>query len=221
MDADGRHQRLLVDDEPGFRLQSPSYAPDGSLVYARCLPDDGVCAIWAANGDGTGAHALTPFRTGREEAVDFEPVVSPDGAHVAFTRFFWHGIVSQVYVMGIDGSNPQPITEPRFEGAAPDFTPDGRIVFTTSSNLAGSDIRIVDASGGRSRAVTRTRYPANSFHGTVSPAGTWVAYANDVPYPDVCCADLVVQPLLHGRARRLALAVNGVVNPSWSPVAVP
>ena len=186
-------------------------------MYARCQPGDGVCAIWAANADGTGAHALTPFQTGRDEAVDFTPDVSPDGTQVAFTRFFWHGIASQVYVMGIDGSNPHPITPPRLEGNAPRFTPDGRIVWSTAANKTGAEIRVVDAAGGKGTLLTHTPFSFNSFTPDVSPSGRSLAYVNDTPYPTHCCADLVVQPL-RGKPTRLALDLNGIVYPRWRPV---
>lgn len=72
-------------------------------MFSRCKPNNGVCAIWIMRSVGTGKRALTPFReeTARQnEAVDFFPTVSPDGRHVAFTRFSWKGIAAQVYVMG-------------------------------------------------------------------------------------------------------------------------
>ena len=218
MNADGSDPHLVLGDDPGWRLQTPTYTPDGSgIVYARCQPGDGVCAIWAASADGTAAHALTPFQTGRNEAVDFTPDVSPDGTRVAFTRYYWHGIISQVYVMGIDGSNPHPITPPRFEGTSPRWTPDGRIVWSTASNKAGAEIRIVDAAGGKGTPLTHTPFSFNSFAPDVSASGRSLAYANDEPYPGHCCSDLVVQPL-RGKPTRLALDVNGIVDPRWQPV---
>jgi TolB protein len=219
MNADGGGAHLVLGDEPGFRLQVPTYTPDGaSLVYARCLPDNGVCAIWAAQADGTGAHALTPFQTGRDEAVDFNPAVSPDGTRIAFSRFFWHGIVSQVYVMGIDGSDPHPITPARFEGTSPAWTPDGQIVYSTASNRAGAEIRLVDAAGGKGTALTHTPFPHSSFAPDVSPSGQSIAYVSDRAYRTPFFADLVVQPL-HGKPHPVPLPLNGVFSPRWRPAA--
>jgi Tol biopolymer transport system component len=218
MKADGSDARLALADAPGWRLMAPTYTPVGrGLVYARCQPGDGVCAIWAASADGTGAHALTPFQEERDEAVDFSPDVSPDGTKVAFTRFNWHGSISQIYVMGIDGSNPHPITPPRFEGSTARFTGDGRIVWSTAANRAGAEVRLSDLSGGKGTLLTQTPYSFGSFAPDVSPSGRSLAYVNDAPYRSHCCSDLVVQPL-KGKPFRLPLAVNGIFGPRWQPV---
>src|SRR5207248_7781002 len=115
----------VFDDTTGFRDFAPGYTPDGSfLVFPRCKPNDGVCAIWEVGIDGTGLHALTKFKEGRREAVDFDPDVSPDGRHVAFSRFGARGVVAQVYVMNADGSRQHAVTPPRVEGVVPSWRPD-------------------------------------------------------------------------------------------------
>ena len=104
INRDGSDQRLVFDDQPGYNDLFPGYTPDGRrLVFQRCLPDDGVCAIYSVSLDGGGLRALTQFKPGPNEANDYWPTVAPDG-RIAFGRFGAGGITSQVYVMRSDGS---------------------------------------------------------------------------------------------------------------------
>jgi hypothetical protein len=104
INRDGSDQRLVFDDQPGYNDLFPGYTPDGRrLVFQRCLPDDGVCAIYSVGLDGGGLRALTQFKPGPNEANDYWPTVAPDG-RIAFGRFGAGGITSQVYVMRSDGS---------------------------------------------------------------------------------------------------------------------
>jgi WD40-like Beta Propeller Repeat len=96
MAADGTGRRLVFQDQPGFRDFAPRYFPTGrSVVFARCKPNNGVCAIYSVRLDGTQLTALTAFKEGAREAVDFFAAPSPDGRRIAFTRFGAHGITSQ------------------------------------------------------------------------------------------------------------------------------
>jgi dipeptidyl aminopeptidase/acylaminoacyl peptidase len=86
INRDGSDRRLVFDDQPGFADVFPGCTPDGRLVFQRCLPDDGVCAIYSVGLDGAGPRALTQFKPGANEANDFWPTVAPDG-RIAFGRF--------------------------------------------------------------------------------------------------------------------------------------
>ena len=108
MNADGTNKRKLAGDVHGFRDYTPKFTPDAAqIVFTRCQPDDGVCAIWKMRADGTHKQALTPYVHGpSDEAVDFGLSVSPDGKRIVFTRFASGGFAARLFVMGIDGSNP-------------------------------------------------------------------------------------------------------------------
>jgi dipeptidyl aminopeptidase/acylaminoacyl peptidase len=87
INRDGSDQRPVFDDQPGYNDLFPGYTPDGRrLVFQRCLPDDGVCAIYSVGLDGGGLRALTQFKPGPNEANDYWPTVAPDG-RIAFGRF--------------------------------------------------------------------------------------------------------------------------------------
>jgi hypothetical protein len=101
INRDGSDQRPVFDDQPGYNDLFPGYTPDGRrLVFQRCLPDDGVCAIYSVGLDGGSLRALTQFKPGPNEANDYWPTVAP-GGRIAFGRFSAGGITSQVY-----GSRP-------------------------------------------------------------------------------------------------------------------
>src|SRR2546423_2447317 len=150
MNADGTNKRRLADDVQGFRDYTPKFTPDASqIVFTRCQPDDGVCAIWKMGADGTDKQALTPYVHGStNEAVDFGLSISPDGKWIVFTRFFSDGFAARLFVMGINGSHPHAITPPRLEGGQPDWSPSGhRIVFNSNAPRNGSSLFTIEPDG--------------------------------------------------------------------------
>lgn len=193
MDADGSNQRQVATDQPGFRDYGPKFTPDGAhIVFARCRPNDGVCAIWKMRSDGTRKQPLTPFvDDGTNEHVDFAPTVSPDGERIAFARFFGEGFNARLFVMNSDGSDPHSIAPPRFEPFAPDWSPDGeRLVFGDKAIRTGSSLFTIGAEGTDLQQVTPRNYPFNDFFGVYAPRGNRIAFSSDRAYPDGCCADL-------------------------------
>jgi Tol biopolymer transport system component len=219
MDADGSHQHVVFDDAPGFRDHVPRYTPDGrTLVFARCQPGDGVCAIWAVGVDGRGAHAITPYQTGRHEAVDYFDTVSPDGSTVAFVRFGANGITAQLYVVPIGGGAARAITPPAIAATQPSFTADGRhVLFAANAQRNGGDVAIVGVDASGLRRLTATRYPHNAFFPAGSPSGRHLVFVTDQRYPDQCCVDLVIRRVGGSGAQRLPVAAAGPLpfQPAW------
>ena len=87
MDADGGNAQQLASETPGYRDYTPNVTPDGkNIVFVRCQPGDGVCAIWTMRFDGTHKRALTPYQTQPDEVIDYSPTVSTDGSKIAFAR---------------------------------------------------------------------------------------------------------------------------------------
>jgi Tol biopolymer transport system component len=219
MRADGSHQRQLAADAPGYLDFGPQYTPDDShIVFARCLPNGGVCAIWMMRTDGTGKQAITPYKVGTHEASDFEPSVSPDGIHVAYTAFGQNGIAAQVRIVRLDGTGNHAVSPPAIEAGHPDWSPDGtRITFTSNRPQIHSNVYTMAADGTDIIQLTNTGYPNNSFDSVYSPGGSRIAFSSDRRYPDLCCADLFVMNADGSHQHMLHLGLSGIVAIAWGP----
>jgi len=218
INSGGAHAHRLATDTAGFRDLAPSYGPDGRvIVFARCQPGDGVCAIWRMRGDGSHKLALTKYRTGTNETVDFDPQISPSGSQVAFTRFYAGGVQSRVYVMGIDGSRPRPVTPAALEADAPDWSPSGKLIaFGTNSQRVGSSVFTIRPNGSGLARVTPDRYPQNAIGPVFSPRGDRIVFSSDRRYSDHCCLDLFSVGLDGKGERGIPLGKGGgIVNAAW------
>jgi TolB protein len=219
--ADGSQAHQLSHDRAGFRNYSGTFTPDGrSIVLDRCLPNDGVCAIWRMAADGTGMRAITPFHTGRQEAVDFDPDVSSTGA-IAFTRFGAGGIAAQVWVIPHPGARGRPLTPAWLEAGAADWAPDGRTLVVGSNAIRpGSKLYRIGADGSHLRRLTNTAWPHSDFGATHSPDGRRLAFITDRPFPDLCCAQLAEARADGSHLHLVATGgLKGVLQPDWSPRA--
>lgn len=105
----------------------PSYAPDGSIVFAWASleeeeTDDGVLnySIWAMAGNGANLTKLTDPGL----AIHRYPAVSPDGATIAFASRAQSGQTSVIRLMDIDGQNQRALTSVGSD-VDPVFSPDG------------------------------------------------------------------------------------------------
>lgn len=86
-------------------------APVGRLVFQLSSGGD----IMVINPDGTGLRRLT-------HGID--PVLSPDGQTVAFTR--WTGEDGVLWLISIDGSNERPVLGGTKQAKHPAWSPDGQ-----------------------------------------------------------------------------------------------
>ena len=98
---------------------------------------DGDFEIYVMRPDGTGVRQLTRNEGSRprDEADDRAPAWSPDGRMIAFTSTRGHeGDGAEdldIYVMNADGSAQRRITNNSTPDGDPDWTREGRLVFTT------------------------------------------------------------------------------------------
>jgi Tol biopolymer transport system component len=220
MNADGTGKAPVGQDQDGFRDYNPKYTPDASfIVFTRCKPNDGLCAIWRMRSDGSHRQALTPYiEPPNNEAVDFGPSVSPDGARIAFSRNDADGYLARIFVMALDGTNPHPVSPPRLEGFAPDWSPNGkRITFSSNSARPGSSVFTMRADGTDVKRLTPDRFPHNDFDSVYSPSGDRIAFASDRNYPGLCCADLFTIGARGGADHLVDVGLHspGIYNLSW------
>ena len=218
MNADGSGARQVAGDQPGFRDYQPRYTRDGShIVFSRCLPNDGVCAIYAMRSNGSQLRALTHYKTGRHEAIDFNPSVAGDG-RVAFTRFNAGGIAAQEWVMNGDGTNAHAITPPILEAVHGDWSPTGqRIVFNTNAPRIHSAIWTTSPSGEHAQHLTHPRYPHSDFASSFAPDGDRIAFVSDRPFTDLCCIDLFTVNTNGTGLHHINTGLTGVIDPGWGP----
>ncbi len=113
-----------------------------------------------------------------------DPRVSPDGKHVAFTigdvNWDANKVVTQIYVMTIDGSGMKQLTNGASSASSPRWSPDGKkIAYTT-----GGQIWLMESDGDHKDQVTKISTSAAAP--VWSPDGKWLAFTSDI-YPD--CSD--------------------------------
>ena len=166
MDADGGNLTVLKKDYTSSTR--PAWSPDGKRI---------------AYG-GTLIIRIFDVRTGKEEAVRVpihrlsgsrihDVAWSPDGHQLAFAAKVidqaGNSQARDVYVMNVDGTGLQQLTQHRAEDDAPAWSPDGqKIAFVSYRNVLEGGIFIMNADGSNIAELTNSGedYPSWSPDGT-------------------------------------------------------
>ena len=205
MAVDGSDARPLVQN--GSFNRSPSWGPDGELVFAsRVSGSDQIYRIAA------GATAAVRLTT--SGAADQHPRISPDGRRIVFQSN--RDLDFDVYVMSADGGSVENLTRYSGDDRFPAWTPDGaRIVWTRFDDATLTfDILGMPAAGGTAAPIIATSF--NELAPSVSPDGTSIVYQTDRSPPFA----LYIAPLAGGEGRPLRvgdLGRSSDLGPWWGP----
>ncbi len=174
---DARAKRLAIMDYDGANL---GYLTDSSsLVLAPRISRDGGRVLYTSYASGFPSITLLDTASLQARALGdpggdmtFSPRFSPDGQGVLFSVAA--GGNTDLYTMGLDGSNRRRLTEAPSIETAPSYSPDGaRIVF--ESDRSGSpQLYVMPAGGGE---ATRISFGPGRYGTPVwSPRGDLVAF---------------------------------------------
>ncbi len=113
-----------------------------------------------------------------------DPQISPNGKRVAFAigdvNWDVNKVITQIYVVSIDGGNIKQLTNGATSSTAPRWSPDGKRI----AYVNGGQIWTMEDDGDDKDQITKISTSATAP--VWSPDGNWIAFTSDV-HPD--CAD--------------------------------
>ncbi|HKE60190.1 MAG TPA: protein kinase [Pyrinomonadaceae bacterium] len=165
-DADAKRAIRLPTGNIGFYAAAGngvSWTTEGRIVYVS--NEGGGADIWITDPDGQNRKQLTT-----NGAMNFSPVVSPDGRYVVFVSV--RNGVKSVWRLNIDGSNPVRLTN-GLADSLPSVSPDGKWVVYSAIEGGRPTLWKVSIDGGTPSQLSN--HIASS--GVISSDGKAVAFA--------------------------------------------
>lgn len=201
---------IIPSPGPTSGLSAPALSPDGAKIAYSVYPVGNsypfpMGHIFTMNSDGSGAVDLTPGSS----SEDFNPVWSPDGTKIAFTRYINYSPddpANGVYVMNSDGSNAYEIAA---NAKLATWSPDGsRIAYDARGRIGISN------ADGSNQIMPTPDMTCNGFYGypAWSPDGTKIAMMAN------CGSGYLIATMKpDGTGATRVLSTSRAVSPSWTP----
>jgi len=195
VNVDGTGARRLVScDDPCNTVNDPDWSPDGrKILFGQDdLPLDpqGIPTGFEFKVLDLASNTITTILSRRDGMTADSPRWSPDGQQIVFSRArlsaSGEAIGSALFVTDLAGSHERQLTPWDLFASYPDWGPDGRIVFSTYSDLdilppptKASNILVIMANETGSIPVTTF---AGNMRGTQprwTPDGTAIIFTED------------------------------------------
>jgi eukaryotic-like serine/threonine-protein kinase len=132
------------------------------------------------------------------------PVLSRDGTAIAFAAIAAGYTNPQIWVGRADGSAPpRPLTNDASQNYDPEFSPDGRSIYFTSTREPQGVYRVPSSGGAAELAIP------NAYSAKISPDANTILYGNS--------GKLVQRALAGGAATAVLPGIDNSYAPLWSP----
>jgi Tol biopolymer transport system component len=142
----------------GDYIETGVWSPNGTrIVFARKLQQSGRkrYELWLMRPDGSAKTPLTNEAAGKSD--DEQPVWSPDGRQIAFSRSSDHG--SELILLTINGRSERTLLQ-RAEGVdGPAWSPDGSLIAFGRTLAGRSSLWIVHPDGSGLHRLSSSRLP--------------------------------------------------------------
>jgi hypothetical protein len=186
---------------------SPEISPDNQWIAFTYRGNNNIAQVWIMNRDGSNPHKF--YSSSNQEAHD--PAWSPDGTRILFAM--GKGENNKLYVVGLDGHDPQVVNETIDTRGRSDWSINNIIAFDMGGPFQ-HDIYVMNMNGSQLEKLSDGN---NSQGASFSPDGKWMAftaYTNVVNKDQASCEIYIIRT--DGTdARRLTSNAYCDYQPRW------
>lgn len=194
-------------------------------MYARLLNVDAQSFTWSSDGQqiliaqsqpsASDHYLLFDIKSGQKRYFSVEGLYSaslawsPDGARIALARY--GKSVYDIYIVRLDGTDWQQITDSGASDLMPAWSPDGKQLAYVSSWDSNYQLYITDMDGSNPRRLTRNM--GNISYPAWSPDGTHIAFSTQ----RLRQSNIYIWDTADGTFRALTVNKYDFFAPRWSP----